>query len=133
MIIKLEINGARVIISGGNLTVNVTQNTEASHADQPVRRGNSGMENEPAKSIITFLGGAKAVAEIVGKHVSRVYRWTYPESVREGTGGLIPAREQRTLLAHAKENGIDLRPEDFHSADRLKDLMYERQVAEAAE
>jgi hypothetical protein len=88
------------------------------------------MENEPAKTIITFLGGAKAVSEIVGKHVSRVYRWTYPETVREGTGGLIPAREQRTLLAHAKDAGIDLRPDDFHSPDRIKALLIDRQAVE---
>jgi hypothetical protein len=92
------------------------------------------METEPAKSIITYLGGAKAVSEIVGKHISRVYRWTYPESVREGTGGLIPAREQRSLLAHAAEHGIDLRPDDFHHPERIQGLLAERAATtEAAE
>lgn len=89
------------------------------------------MEQEPAKSVITYLGGAKAVSTIVHKHISRVYRWTYPESVREGAGGLIPAREQRLLLAYAREHDIDLRPEDFHSHERIKTLLAER--AEAAE
>lgn len=92
------------------------------------------METEPAKSIITFLGGAKAVSEIVGKHISRVYRWTYPESVREGTGGLIPAREQRALLAHAEKHGIDLRPEDFHRPERIQSILADRAAqTEAAE
>ncbi len=81
------------------------------------------MSMEPANSIITYLGGAKAVSEIVEKHVSRVYRWTYPETVREGTGGLIPAREQRKLLEHCRTNRIDLRPDDFFSAERIKALL----------
>lgn len=87
------------------------------------------MHMEPAKSIIEHLGGAQAVAAIVGKHPSRVYRWTYPEMTREGTGGLVPSRDQRRLLEYAQSNGIDLRPEDFFSADRLQRL----KAPEAAE
>ena len=83
------------------------------------------MQMEPAKSIIEFMGGAKVVAAIIGKHYSRVYRWTYPETTREGTGGLIPSRDQRTLLAHAVARNIDLRPEDFFTADRLQKLLAE--------
>jgi hypothetical protein len=48
------------------------------------------MHMEPAKSILDRIGYAKA-AEVTGKHISRVYRWTYPAGVREGTGGIIPA------------------------------------------
>lgn len=84
---------------------------------------------EPANSIITYLGGAKAVSGIVEKHVSRVYRWTYPETVREGTGGLIPAREQRKLLDHCRENQIDLRPDDFFSPDRIRALLPTKETA----
>lgn len=74
---------------------------------------------EPAASIIKLFGGAQAVAEIIGKHFSRVYRWTYPES-RGGCGGMVPARDQRALLDHARKNQIDLQPGDFFSADRLR-------------
>ncbi len=87
------------------------------------------MTMEPANSIITYLGGAKAVSEIVEKHVSRVYRWTYPETVREGTGGLIPAREQRKLLEYCRDNDIELQPADFFSADRIKAVLAEREKA----
>lgn len=84
---------------------------------------------EPAASIIRLFGGAKIVAEIVGKHPSRIYRWTYPETEREGTGGVIPARDQRALMTHAKAKGLDLRPEDFFDASGL----FERLSAEAGE
>lgn len=90
------------------------------------------MNNEPAKSIITFLGGASAVADIVQKHISNVYRWTYPESAREGFGGLIPAKDQRRLLDHCRAKGIDLRPEDFFDPTRIQSLLSE-QSNEAAE
>jgi len=80
---------------------------------------------EPAASIIRHMGGAQVVGPIVGKHPSRVYRWTYPESVREGTGGIIPAKDQRKLLDHAKANEIDLQPGDFFDASRLQALAKE--------
>lgn len=74
---------------------------------------------EPAASIIRLFGGAQKVAEIVCKDPSRVYRWAYPEEVREGAGGIIPARDQRLLLAYAEAHEIDLRPADFFDASRL--------------
>ncbi|RYE42036.1 MAG: hypothetical protein EOP24_34290 [Hyphomicrobiales bacterium] len=85
---------------------------------------------EPAASIIRLFGGASAVAAIVGKHPSRVYRWTYPEDIREGGGGLVPSRDQVTLLSHAKAHNIDLRPEDFFSPDRLQQLLVETAVVQ---
>lgn len=91
------------------------------------------MNNEPAKSIITYLGGASVVAEIVQKHISNVYRWTYPESAREGFGGLIPAKDQRRLLEHCEQHSIDLRPGDFFDPSRLQSLLSERAEREAAE
>ncbi|MBM7044072.1 hypothetical protein [Rhizobium lusitanum] len=66
---------------------------------------------EPAKSIIAKIGIDK-VAEITGKHVSRVYRWMYPKE-RGGTGGMIPNSEVPALLAFAKANNIDLSPAEF--------------------
>ncbi len=80
-------------------------------------------QEEPASSIIRLFGGVSVVATIVKKHPSRVYRWTYPTSVREGTGGLVPARDQLALLNHARENGVDFLPEDFFSPERIRQLL----------
>lgn len=71
----------------------------------------SGMMN-PAQTVITICGGFRAVAEMVGRDETRVYRWTYPKE-RGGTGGLIPADCQQVLLNAAKKRGIPLRPEHF--------------------
>lgn len=70
---------------------------------------------EPARTVIAKIGVDK-VAEITGKHVSRVYRWMYPKS-RGGTGGFIPQGDVPGLLRHARENGIELSAEDFLPAD----------------
>jgi hypothetical protein len=88
-------------------------------------------QEEPAKSIIRHFGGVSAVASIVGKHPSRVYRWTYPLTVREGTGGLVPSKDQVLLLEYARLNGVDFLPEDFFSPVRLNSLR--DRVREAAE
>ena len=66
---------------------------------------------EPAKSVIGKIG-IDRVAEITGKHVSRVYRWMYSKE-RGGTDGLIPHSDASKLLAYARENGIELSPADF--------------------
>jgi hypothetical protein len=66
---------------------------------------------DPAKSIILKIGVDK-VAEITGKHVSRVYRWMYSKE-RGGTGGLIPQTDAPALLAYAAANGVDISPADF--------------------
>jgi hypothetical protein len=67
---------------------------------------------EPARSIITKLGGEGAVALICGIAVSGPYRWQYPRE-RGGTGGLIPQRHHRALIDHAEANGIPLTAEEF--------------------
>lgn len=77
------------------------------------------MDMEPAKTIIEYLGGAKAVAAIVGKHQSRIYRWAYPFEKREGCGGLVPLRDQQKILDYCLVHGIDLLREDFFSHLRL--------------
>lgn len=69
------------------------------------------MDNVAAR-IIEKCGGHRAVAEMVGAHVSRVHRWTYPKE-RGGTGGLIPSAQQAPLLAAARARGIPLEPADF--------------------
>jgi len=62
-----------------------------------------------ATRIIDKLGGHQAVADLLGCHVTRVYRWTYSLE-RGGTGGLIPLKQQRLLIAKMPER---LRLNDF--------------------
>lgn len=69
-------------------------------------------EFDIAARIIEKCGGPRAVAEICGVDVSRVHRWKYPPE-RGGTGGIIPASHQITLLEGARAAGINLRPDDF--------------------
>lgn len=59
---------------------------------------------EPARTVIAKIGVDK-VAEITGKHVSRVYRWMYPKS-RGGTGGLIP-QPPESDARHDRRGGRD--------------------------
>lgn len=70
---------------------------------------------DPAKTIIDKIGGVGKAAEITGKHVSWVYRWTY-SCERGGTGGVVPHSEAVKLLGHAKEHNIPLAAEDFIQA-----------------
>lgn len=65
-----------------------------------------------AEHVIEKCGGAAKVAEMLGVHITRVYRWTYDEG-RGGTGGRIPGKRQEELLKLAKEKGIELEPADF--------------------
>jgi hypothetical protein len=65
-----------------------------------------------AKHVIEKCGGPEKVAEMLGCHVTRVYRWTYPAE-RGGTGGIIPSKRQGALLVAARARGIDLSPADF--------------------
>lgn len=69
---------------------------------------------EPAKTVIEICGGAKAVAEMVGRSENRVRRWTYPKE-RGGTGGLIPSDMQPVLLMAARDRG--LRPDHFFATE----------------
>lgn len=70
---------------------------------------------DPAKSILDLIGYDTA-ARVTGKHISRVYRWTYPSGVRGGTGGIIPHVDALKLLAHARQEGIKLSEPDFMRA-----------------
>lgn len=69
------------------------------------------MHMEPAKSILDVIGYETA-ATVTGKHISRVYRWTYPTD-RGGTGGVIPHADALKLLAHARSSGLTLSEADF--------------------
>jgi hypothetical protein len=70
------------------------------------------MKLEPAKSIITRLGGAKQVADTTGAHITRVYKWAQPRDVG-GTGGLIPQRYHLVLLDLAARKDVPLTAGDF--------------------
>lgn len=69
------------------------------------------MHMNPAKTILDLIGVPKA-AEVTGKHVSRIYRWTKPAS-RGGTGGVVPHADALKLLAYCHEASIPLTPADF--------------------
>jgi hypothetical protein len=70
------------------------------------------MALNPAHKIIAKLGGEKTVAELLGLELSGVYRWSYPRD-RGGTGGRIPARHIKPLIAAAKARGKRLSLNDF--------------------
>lgn len=81
------------------------------------------MDMEPAKTIIEYLGGAKCAAEIVRKHPSRIYRWAYPSTKREGCDGIVPLKDQRAILEFCQSAGIDVRREDFFCSERLRSIL----------
>jgi hypothetical protein len=67
---------------------------------------------EPARTVLSKIGGVEVASKVTGKHVSRIYRWTYPRD-KGGTGGVVPHDDATKLLEHAKANQIDLTAEDF--------------------
>lgn len=78
---------------------------------------------EPARSVILKFGDGKslsdgidAVARIVGRHRTRVYRWMLPAE-KGGTGGIIPGRAQRLLFEYAKRERLDVEATDFFGAE----------------
>ena len=72
------------------------------------------MENVAAR-VIEKCGGHRVVADWLGLSLSQVYRFTYSKE-RGGTGGVIPASHQPTLLKKAKEHNVALAPADFFEA-----------------
>jgi hypothetical protein len=67
---------------------------------------------DPARSVISALGGVEKVAEITGKHVSRVYRWMYPKA-NGGTDGFVPQPDAEKLLQYARDNDKPLTADSF--------------------
>ena len=65
-----------------------------------------------ATKIITTCGGPRAVAEMLGIHVTTVFRFRRSRE-KGGSGGLIPSHHQNRLLAEARRRGIKLTPADF--------------------
>jgi hypothetical protein len=73
---------------------------------------------EPAATIIKKLGGEAVVAEITATALSAPYRWQYPRE-RGGTGGRVPQRHHRLLLAYARQRGISLSAEEFLPSEHV--------------
>lgn len=80
-------------------------------------------ESQSARIIAKF-GGAHTLANQIGYDPSQVFRWRYPEAPhpKRGTGGVIPARALRRILALARLSGVlltedDLRPR-FYRGDK---------------
>jgi hypothetical protein len=67
---------------------------------------------EPARTVIKRLGGEAKVAEVTDTAYTAPYRWQHPKD-KGGTGGLIPQKYHRALLAYALVNNIPLSAEDF--------------------
>lgn len=60
---------------------------------------------DPAWHIIERCGGPAAVAEMTGRHLSRVFRWSYPRE-RGGCDGQIPQSEAIKIINEASRRGI---------------------------
>ncbi|WP_412058217.1 hypothetical protein [Bartonella sp. DGB2] len=69
--------------------------------------------------MIRTLGGARAVASLLGIHRTRVYAWMRPVE-NGGTGGRVPIRHIPILLNEAKKMGIDITADDFLDFAHLK-------------
>lgn len=67
---------------------------------------------EPARTIVTKLGGPSEVSRFLGVHRTYVYRWLWPAK-RRGTGGRIPFRYIPALIAEAKARGIAMSADEF--------------------
>lgn len=61
---------------------------------------------EPAASVIALLGGPKQTAIITGKTENWVSRWPRPEK-RGGTGGKIPYKAARKIVAYVRAQNIE--------------------------
>jgi hypothetical protein len=77
---------------------------------------------EPARTVLAKIGGVEVASKVTGKHVSRIYRWTYPRE-KGGTGGVVPHDDATKLLAHARAKEIDLTADDFFQAETLQEAL----------
>lgn len=65
-----------------------------------------------AERIITKCGGVKRTAELVEQSENWVYRWRLTVD-KGGTGGRVPPKAQKKLIAAAKAGLVDIQPADF--------------------
>jgi hypothetical protein len=66
---------------------------------------------EPARRIITLMGGDTFLARHLGLHRTAVARWKQPRP--NGTNGVVPFRYVPALLALARTKGVPLTANDF--------------------
>ena len=64
-----------------------------------------------------FATNAAGLARLLGREPSHVYRWGYPSS-RGGTGGVIPAKGLRELVALARLQGVLLTSDDLDPREK---------------
>lgn len=69
---------------------------------------------EPAATIIAKIGVAK-IAQITGKHESRVYRWRMSKE-KGGTDGVVPHGDAQKLIASSPIDGVEIAPSDFFAS-----------------
>lgn len=62
---------------------------------------------EPATAVVVRLGGCRTVARLVGVSPSAVSRWCTPAALG-GTGGRIPQKWWKQLIACGKDRGIEI-------------------------
>jgi hypothetical protein len=101
MSIELEINGARVIVSGENLVVSVSEETSVAASNH------RHIDTKSIPEIIKAAGGAKAIHEASNGAVTRdaVYKWP-------SIG--IPDRHWVLLMSLTETSA-----EELHLANRL--------------
>jgi hypothetical protein len=68
-----------------------------------------------AARVIEKCGGVANTARLARRAVPSVHKWRHPKS-KGGTGGLIPADAQASLMAAARRGEAALEPEDFFDA-----------------
>ncbi|MBO9502043.1 hypothetical protein [Brevundimonas sp. A19_0] len=79
------------------------------------------LNRTPAARLIARFGAA-ALAHWSGRHVSRVYAWTWPLS-KGGTGGLVPLRVRQSIREGARAEGHEIALHEFEPmADEVYDL-----------
>ena len=74
------------------------------------------LEKSPAARVIEKCGGIDRTAEFVDRDRSVVNRWRLPRE-KGGTGGIVPAHHQVTLLSEAPKHGIKLTSSDFFDGE----------------
>jgi hypothetical protein len=71
---------------------------------------------DPATRIIALFGGARRVSAMINVSSTAPYLWRYGRE-HGGTGGVIPQKHHRALLAWAKAEGLKLSADDFLPPD----------------
>lgn len=76
-----------------------------------------------AARIINKFNGPYPLARAIGYDASQVFRWRYPEAPhpKRGTGGVVPPRALRRVIAVAREMGVMLEPGDLVPAFYMGD------------